>query len=66
MRSQCCRRSETRSRGTGARPHLSGLVGHEGALSGVLALSAGLELGEVAVVVTLHLEVEHLRGEDAL
>ena len=29
-------------------------------LSGLLALLVGLELGKVAVVVTLHLEVEHL------
>lgn len=42
--------------------HLGRLVGHEGALSGVLALSPSLELSKVPVVVALHLEVEHLRG----
>lgn len=39
---------------------LSGLVGCEGGVGGVLALGGGLELGEVAVVVALHLEVEDL------
>jgi hypothetical protein len=40
---------------------LGGLVCGE---SGVLALSAGPELGEIAVVVALHLEVEDLGIDD--
>ena len=39
---------------------LSGFVGSEGALGGLLAIGAGLELGQVAVVISLHLEVEDL------
>ena len=42
-------------------PHLRSLVGQQGVLRGVLSVRAGLELGEVAVVVTLHLQVKHLR-----
>mmetsp|Transcript_54807 Transcript_54807/g.174130 ORF Transcript_54807/g.174130 Transcript_54807/m.174130 type:complete len:266 (+) Transcript_54807:336-1133(+) len=39
---------------------LGGLVGEEGGLGLLLAVRVGLELGQVAVVVALHLEVEHL------
>jgi hypothetical protein len=38
--------------------YLCSLVGGERGVRGVLALGAGLELSEVAVVVPLHLEVE--------
>lgn len=38
--------------------HLGGLVGQQGVLGGLLAVGAGLELGQVAVVVALHLQVE--------
>jgi hypothetical protein len=41
-------------------PHLRCLVRQQRVLRGLLAVGARLELGEVAVVVALHLEVEHL------
>ena len=42
----------------GAR--LSSLVGQQRALRRLLPVAAGLELGQVAVVIALHLEVEDL------
>jgi hypothetical protein len=39
---------------------LSGFVGSEGALGSLLANKAGLELGQVTMVISLHLEVENL------
>ena len=44
----------------GERDVAGGLVGDEGVLGGLLPLVGGGELGEVAVVVALHLVVEHL------
>lgn len=46
---------------TAAVQHLSGLVREKGVLGGILAVGAALELGQVAVVVALHFQVEHLR-----
>ena len=43
------------------KTHLGGLVGQESVLSSLLALLVGLELRKITVVVTLHLQVEHLR-----
>ena len=40
--------------------YLSSLVGQQGVLCCLLAVSQSLELSQVAVVVTLHLEVKHL------
>ncbi len=54
------------------RSHLGCLVGEQRVLGGLLAVGPRLELGEVAVVVALHLEVEHLglagggRGDEVL
>ena len=41
--------------------YLRGLVGEQCVLSGLLAIGTGLELSQVAVVISLHLEVEDLR-----
>ena len=40
--------------------YLGGLVREQSVLSRVLSISAGLELGQIAVVVTLHLQVKDL------
>lgn len=72
---------KTESKIKSAKPHririqsallyLSSFVGSEGALGGLLALGAGLELSEVAMVISLHLEIEDLgvagegRGDEA-
>ncbi len=40
--------------------HLGSLVSLQGVFSSLLAVGAGLKLGEVAMVVALHLQVEHL------
>ena len=40
--------------------HLSSLVSLQGVLRSLLAVGAGLELGQVTMVVALHLQVEHL------
>lgn len=45
---------------TRKKSDLSGFVGSEGALGGLLAVGSGLELGEVPVVIAFHLEVEDL------
>eukprot|EP00983_Pelagomonas_calceolata_P040360 1137578-Pelagomonas_calceolata.AAC.3 len=41
--------------------HLRSLVRQQRVLCGLLAVGTGLELSQVAVVVALHLQVEHLR-----
>ena len=43
-----------------AQPHLGRLVRQQRVLGSVLAVGPGLEFRQVAVVVALHLQVEHL------
>ncbi len=45
---------------TAAVQHLGGLVGEQGVLGGILAVGPALELGQVTVIVALHLQVKHL------
>ena len=47
-------------RGASIGPHLCRLVGEESEIGSILSLESSLELREVTMVVSLHLEVEDL------
>ena len=59
-RPRACETEFTVRRAPDSVSNLGSLVCLQRVLSGLLAVAAGLELGQIAVIVALHLQVEHL------